>query len=57
MCMYVCMYVCVCESECVCVCSTHTHCVLYNNTTMDIRYIYIHRARDTYSLALCIYKS
>ena len=36
MCMYVCM--CVCESECVC--STHTHCVLYNNTTMDIRYIY-----------------
>ena len=55
MCMYVCMYV--CESECVCVCSTHTHCVLYNNTTMDIRYIYIHRARDKYSLALCIYKS
>ena len=51
--VYVCM--CVCESECVC--STHTHCVLYNNTTMDIRYIYIHRARDKYSLALCIYKS
>ena len=43
MCMYVCMYV--CESECVCVCVVHIHTVytysiLYNNTTMDIRYIY-----------------
>ena len=48
-CMYVCMYACMCVREYV--------CVLYNNTTMEIRYIYIHRARDKYSLALCIYKS
>ena len=34
------MYVCMCMRVSVCVCSTHTHCVLYNNTTMDIRYIY-----------------
>ena len=33
------MYVCVCVRVSVCV--VHTHCVLYNNTTMDIRYIYI----------------
>ena len=59
MCMYVCMYVCMyaCMCVCVCVCERVSVCVLYNNTIMEIRYIYIHRARDKYSLALCIYKS
>ena len=54
-CMYVCMYACMCVCVRVSVFVVHTHCVLYNNTTMEILYIYIHRARDRYSLALCIY--
>ena len=61
MCMYVCMYVCVCvcvcESVCVCVCVVHIHTVYYIIIQLWIFVIYIHRARDKYSLALCIYKS
>ena len=51
--MYVCMYVCVRVSVCV----VHIHTVYYIIIQLWRFVIYIHRARDKYSLALCIYKS
>ena len=38
--MYVCMQVYMCVCVCVCVCERVSVCIQYNNTTMEISYIY-----------------